>query len=137
MPLLPGGGFGAYRYAFERVILPALEAFKPELIIVACGYDAGKMDPLGRMLLDGRAFRWMTEAVQDVARRHCRGRLVLTHEGGYCPVSVPFFGLAVLEQMSGTTTDVVCPITANHDRTPGQALQAWQKEQIDQLAMYF
>jgi acetoin utilization deacetylase AcuC-like enzyme len=137
VPLVPGGGFGAYRHAFARIVLPALDAFRPQLIVVACGYDAGRLDPLGRMLLDGVAFRWMTQAMQDVAGRHCRGRLVFTHEGGYCPVSVPFFGLAVLEQLSGEATDVQCPFTAQHDLTPGQALQPWQREQVDALAAHF
>lgn len=137
IPLAPGGGFGAYRHAFERIVLPALEAFRPELVVVACGYDAGRLDPLGRMLLDGRAFRWMTEAVQDVARRHANGRLVFTHEGGYCPVSVPFFGLAVLEQLAGVQTEVQCPFTAQHDLIPGQALQPWQEAQIDAMAVEF
>ncbi len=137
VPLPAGCGFGAYRYAFERIVLPALEAFRPDLVVVACGYDAGRLDPLGRMLLDGLAFRWMTEAVQDVARRHSGGRLVFTHEGGYCPVSVPFFGLAVMEQLSGSQTEVACPLTAQHGRIPGQTLEPWQKARVEQLAAHF
>lgn len=137
VPLPPGSGFGAYRHAFERIVMPALDAYRPELIIVACGYDAGRLDPLGRMLLDGVAFRWMTEMVQDAAHRHANGRLVFTHEGGYCPVSVPFFGLAVLERLSGCKTDVACPFTAQHNLTPGQALQDHQRALIDALAARF
>jgi acetoin utilization deacetylase AcuC-like enzyme len=135
--LPPGCGFGAYRASFEKILLPALEAFKPELILVACGYDAGRFDPLGRMLLDGVAFRWMTQAVMDVARRHSQGRLVLTHEGGYCPVSVPFFGLAVLEELSGIKTDAACPFTPQHDLMPGQKLQPDQENLIEQLSNDF
>lgn len=137
VPLPPGCGFGAYRHAFERIILPALEAYRPELLIVACGYDAGRLDPLGRMLLDGLAFRWMTAAMQEVARRHAQGRLVFTHEGGYCPVSVPFFGLAVLEQLSGIATEAGCPFTAQHELIPGQALQDHQRRLVDALAAQF
>jgi acetoin utilization deacetylase AcuC-like enzyme len=131
--LPPGCGFGAYRESFEKILLPALEAFRPELIVVACGYDAGRFDPLGRMLLDGIAFRWMTQAVMDVARRHAQGRLVLTHEGGYCPVSVPFFGLAVLEELSGVKTEAECPFTPQHDLMPGQKLMTYQASLIAQL----
>lgn len=137
VPLPPGCGFGAYRDAFERIVMPALDAYRPELIIVACGYDAGRMDPLGRMLLDGVAFRYMTERVQDAARRHANGRLVLTHEGGYCPVSVPFFGLAVLEQLSGLRTEAACPFTGQHDLIPGQALQDHQRALVGTLADRF
>jgi acetoin utilization deacetylase AcuC-like enzyme len=132
--LPPGCGFGAYRESFEKIILPALEAFRPELIVIACGYDAGRFDPLGRMLLDGVAFRWMTQAIMDVARRHAQGRLVLTHEGGYCPVSVPFFGLAVLEELAGIKTEAQCPFTPQHDLMPGQKLMSYQASLIQELS---
>lgn len=137
IPLPAGCGHGAYLDAFERVILPALDAYRPELIVVACGYDAGRFDPLGRMLLDGLTFRWMTQAMLDMAERHARGRLVLTHEGGYCPASVPFFGLAVLEVLSGVRTDVECPFTSQHAKIPGQALQDHQRALVGRLAAHF
>jgi acetoin utilization deacetylase AcuC-like enzyme len=135
--LPPGCGFGAYRESFEKIILPALEAFKPELIVIACGYDAGRFDPLGRMLLDGVAFRWMTQAMMDVARRHSQSRIVVTHEGGYCPVSVPFFGLAVLEELSGIKTEAPCPFTPQHDMMPAQKLMDYQGALIKTLAGEF
>ncbi len=69
VPLPPGCGDGAYRDAFDRIVLPALEAYRPQLIVVPCGFDAGRFDPLGRMLLDDVSFRWMTRAVMDVAVR--------------------------------------------------------------------
>ncbi len=137
VPLPPGCGDGAYRAAFDQVVLPALEAYRPELIVVPCGYDAGRFDPLGRMLLDSVTFRWMVKAVQDVANRHAKGRIVMTHEGGYCPVSVPFFGLAVLEELSGIRTEVQDPFDAQHAKIPGHALASHQKDLIDGLARHF
>jgi len=137
VPLLPGGGDGAYREAFDRIVIPALEAYRPELIVVACGYDAGRLDPLGRMMLDGVTFRWMTQAMVDIASRHGQGRLVMTHEGGYCAASVPFFGLAVLEELSGEKTQVQCPVTAMHDKIPGRLLADYQRQQIAELAAHF
>ncbi len=137
VPLPPGCGDGAYREAFERIIVPALDAFKPELIIVPCGYDAGRLDPLGRMLLDGVTFRWMTRTMMDVAARHANHRLVFTHEGGYCPVSVPFFGLAVIEELAGLQTQVQCPFTAQHAKIPGQALAEHQRALVATMAMHF
>ncbi len=137
VPLPPGCGFGAYRDAFERIVVPALDAFAPQLVIIPCGYDAGKFDPLGRMLLDDVAFRWLTQCVADVAQRHAGGRLVLLHEGGYCPVSVPFWGMAVLEELSGIHTDVVCPFTVQHDKTPGQRLAPEQQRLVTALAAHF
>jgi acetoin utilization deacetylase AcuC-like enzyme len=137
LPLPPGCGDGAYRDAFERIVLPALDAYRPQLVIVPCGYDAGRFDPLGRMLLDGVTFRWMTRAVADIAARHAEGRLVFTHEGGYCPVSVPFFGLAVLEELAGPKTDVECPFTAQHSKIPGHALSDEQRGWVGRLATHF
>jgi acetoin utilization deacetylase AcuC-like enzyme len=137
IPLPPGCGDGAYREAFDRIVLPALDAFRPELIIVPCGYDAGRFDPLGRMLLDGVTFRWMTRAMADMAARHGQDRLLLTHEGGYCPVSVPFFGLAVLEELSGQSTEVECPFTGQHTKIPGHALSDEQRAWIGRLAAHF
>ena len=137
VPLPAGCGDGAYRHAFDRVFIPALEAFRPELVIVACGYDAGRFDPLGRMLLDGLSFRWMTQVAVDIAARHAQHRLVFTHEGGYCPASVPFFGLAVLEELSGHRTEVACPFTPQHAQIPGHRLADAQRNLIDGLATRF
>ena len=121
----------------EMTAIASLDAFHPELIIGPCGYGAGRFDPLGRMLLDDVSFRWMTRAVADMAQRHAGGRLLLTHEGGYCPASVPFFGMAVLEELSGLATDVQSPYTAQHGKVPGNALADHQREHIAQLARYF
>jgi acetoin utilization deacetylase AcuC-like enzyme len=137
IPLHAGGGDGAYRDAFERVILPALEAYRPQLIVVPCGFDAGRTDPLGRMCLDGLTFRWMTEFVMDVADRYAEGRLLFTHEGGYCPAAVPFFGLSVLETLSGETTEVRCPITALHEKITARHLTEWQRARNTEFANYF
>ena len=79
----------------------------------------------------------MTDAVQAMARKHAQGRMVMTHEGGYCPVSVPFWGMSVLEQMSGIRTEVVCPFTGQHDQMPAQKLQIEQARLVQSLAGYF
>ncbi|SQI30927.1 Histone deacetylase-like amidohydrolase [Serratia plymuthica] len=70
----------------RQIVIPALERFKPELIIVACGYDANALDPLARMQLHSDSFRSMTALVQDAADRLCDGKLVMVHEGGLCRV---------------------------------------------------
>ena len=94
----------------QRIVIPALERFEPELIIVACGYDANAVDPLARMLLHSDSFREMTQCLKDAAERLCRGRLVLVHEGGYSEAYVPFCGLATLEALSGIRTAVADPM---------------------------
>jgi len=109
IPLPPGCGIGAYREAFTRVVEPALDAFKPGLILVSCGFDASFLDPLGRMLLTSDDFRELTRRLRLAAERLCNGRLVFAHEGGYSEVYVPFCGVAVLEELVGGSSGVVDP----------------------------
>ncbi|SUI39557.1 Histone deacetylase-like amidohydrolase [Serratia marcescens] len=68
VPMLAGAGDDGYLHAMRRIIIPALEKFEPELIIVACGYDANALDPLARMQLHSDSFRAMTALVQDARR---------------------------------------------------------------------
>ena len=63
--------------------LPRLEAFKPEMIFISAGFDAHREDDLGQMGLVDQDYRWMTEQIKDVARRHAKGRIVSCLEGGY------------------------------------------------------
>jgi acetoin utilization deacetylase AcuC-like enzyme len=72
-----------FRAAVERHWLPALEAFGPQLVFVSAGFDAHRDDPLAYLKLDDEDYRWVTEKLVDVARRHARGRVVSTLEGGY------------------------------------------------------
>jgi acetoin utilization deacetylase AcuC-like enzyme len=133
VPLPPGCGFGAYADAFERVVLPALRAHRPELIVVASGFDSGGFDPMGRMLLSSSAFARLTGLLMEAADDLCDGRLVLSHEGGYSELHVPFCGLAVLEQLSGARTDVEDPL-AWIDEDPYQALAPHQSAVVDDVA---
>jgi acetoin utilization deacetylase AcuC-like enzyme len=124
--LPPGTGVGAYLASFERVIVPALRRFGPELIIVPCGFDAGCFDPMARMMLHSGCFREMTRLVQAAAGELCAGRLVLCHEGGYHKTSVPFFGLAVIEQLAGIRSSVADPFLSIIEKYPFQELQPHQ-----------
>src|SRR5579862_5444686 len=126
IPLPPGSGTGAYLAAFERVIVPALRRFGPEVIIVPCGFDAGCFDPMSRMMLHSDCFRAMTHFVQAAAEELCSGRLVLCHEGGYHKASVPFFGLAVIEQLSGIRSGMMDPFLYMIEKYPFQELQPHQ-----------
>jgi acetoin utilization deacetylase AcuC-like enzyme len=134
IPLPPGSGDGAYRAAFERVVVPAVTAFRPELIVGASGYDAGANDPLGRMLCHSGTFRFMAERVVQLADSLCEGRLVVCQEGGYSPTYAPFCGLAVIEAMAGEKTKVVDPMLGWYAALPGQELQAHQVKAIDEAA---
>ena len=126
VPLPPGSGTGAYEAAFERVVLPALERFRPQLIMVPCGFDAGAEDPLGRMMLTGSCYRSLTRQLLAAADRLCGGRIVMSHEGGYGAHIVPFFGLAVIEELCGTHTGVQDPFEPFFSRLGQQELQPHQ-----------
>jgi acetoin utilization deacetylase AcuC-like enzyme len=82
-PLPAGTASAAWRAAMEAKILPALDAFAPELILVSAGFDAHKADPLAQMELDEGDFAWAANALRKLSLRHCKGKLVSTLEGGY------------------------------------------------------
>jgi len=134
IPLPPGSGAGAYMAAMEQAVVPALQAFKPELIVVACGFDASAMDPLGHMMLSSGAYRRMTSAIMAAARDLCGGRVVMTHEGGYSASYVPYCGLAVMETLSAMDSGVEDPWLAFIDAYAGQDLQPHQQAVIDGAA---
>lgn len=127
LPLPPGSGHGAYLAAFDRVVIPALRAYGPDLIIVAAGYDAAISDPLGRMLCYSETYRQMTHRLKAAAESLCDGRLLVCHEGGYSPTYVPFCGLAVLEELAGVRTAVKDPLADWYASVGGQALQRHQE----------
>ncbi len=135
LPLPPGCGHAAYLHAMERVVLPALDRFRPDVVLVACGFDAAAIDPLGRMLCTAETFRLMTRQVMAVADRLCGGRLVLVHEGGYSEVYVPFCGHAVLEELSGAPVSAPDPLGATLEkRQPDARFDAFAKAWIDEAA---
>ena len=110
IPLPPGAGHRTYIEAMERLAIPALQQFEPDCIIIACGFDAAAVDPLGRMMASADTFRIMTRLMMETADSLCDGRLVAAHEGGYSAVYVPFCGHAVLEEMSGSEITAVDPL---------------------------
>ena len=82
-PLRAGDGGEAFREAFTQTILPRLDGFRPDLVIVSAGFDAHYRDPLGNLNLKEADFAWVTQKLMDLAQRRCGGRLVSLLEGGY------------------------------------------------------
>ncbi|HEV3362759.1 MAG TPA: class II histone deacetylase [Acidimicrobiia bacterium] len=134
VPLPPGSGNGAYLAVMDQVVLPALERFRPDLILVACGFDANVLDPLARMMVTSTAYRTMTSLLLDAASAICGGRIVFSHEGGYSEIYVPFCGLAVIEALAGTKSTVEDPFVGLLDEIGGQPLQPHQAAVITQAA---
>jgi acetoin utilization deacetylase AcuC-like enzyme len=83
VPLRAGAGSKEFREAYRSVILPALDTFAPDLLIISAGFDSHKDDPLGGLSLDEDDFRWVTERLAEIAAAHARGRIVSVLEGGY------------------------------------------------------
>jgi len=88
LPLDPGSDDDAYRSAFNTHVLPALDEFKPELLLISAGFDAAEADPLGHQNVSAVGFAWMTRKLKSVADTHAAGRLVSVLEGGYDLVSL-------------------------------------------------
>jgi acetoin utilization deacetylase AcuC-like enzyme len=82
-PLSAGDEGDEFAEAMGARILPALEAFAPDLIIISAGFDAHWRDPLASVNLKESDFAWATQAVMDIADRRCGGRIVSLLEGGY------------------------------------------------------
>jgi acetoin utilization deacetylase AcuC-like enzyme len=83
VPLRPMSGSAEFRRGVEQFILPALEEFRPELLMMSAGFDAHRRDPLAQLNLAEDDYSWVTERLLDCARRHAHGRAVSTLEGGY------------------------------------------------------
>jgi acetoin utilization deacetylase AcuC-like enzyme len=83
VPLPPESNGVTYASAFERIVLPIVEEFAPELIIVSAGFDAHERDPLSSMRLTATDYRWMASQIAKLADRKGHGRVLLALEGGY------------------------------------------------------
>jgi acetoin utilization deacetylase AcuC-like enzyme len=82
-PLRSGDGGEAFREAMETAILPRLQAFAPDLVIISAGFDAHRRDPLGNLNFVEADFAWATQKLMGIARKHAHERVVSVLEGGY------------------------------------------------------
>ncbi|WP_313917405.1 histone deacetylase family protein [Tahibacter sp.] len=82
-PLPSGGGSGEFRAAYRDRVLPALDAFAPQLVLISAGFDAHRLDPLANLNLDADDYAWVTRELVAIARQHAQGRVVSSLEGGY------------------------------------------------------
>jgi acetoin utilization deacetylase AcuC-like enzyme len=135
LPMHAGSGHTAYLHAMDRVVIPAIEAFEPDLIIVACGYDAAMIDPLARMQATAATFAAMTRRIRDTAAKLCGGKLVLVHEGGYSEAYVPFCGHAAIAALAGSNTAAPDPLARSFEiRQPAPDFDAFLRQSIDDMA---
>ena len=83
LPMPAGAGDAEILQAYEEQVLPALEAFRPQVLLVSAGYDAHQLDPLGGLRMTAGGFRDLSRMLADAGRRVCGGRVAAVTEGGY------------------------------------------------------
>jgi len=132
IPLPYGTGDDSYREVMQLAVEPLIDAFRPDLLLVACGLDASQFDPNGRNLLTMKGFRSLGALARAWADRHCQGRVVLFQEGGYAPAYTAFCAYATAEGLLGFHDTLPDPAayydqTALRSPTDGAAiLRRWQ-----------
>ncbi len=135
IPLPPGTGHVGFLEAFDRLVAPAVRGHQPDVIVVACGYDASAIDPLSRTLATADTFQMLTRRTLDLAAELCDDRVMMAHEGGYSEVHVPFCGHGVLQEMAGSTTSAPDPFAETlAKRQPSPAFDAFVSGLITQMA---
>ena len=97
-PMRAGSDDKDYEAAFMEKILPAIDQFKPEFIIISAGFDAHTDDPLGEINLSTGFYGWMTDRIMEMADKHAGGRIVSVLEGGYNLAMLP---LCIEEHLKG------------------------------------
>ncbi len=99
-PMAPGAGSEAFRHAWRDVLLPRIEAFRPQLVLVSAGFDGHRLDPLADLVLEADDYRWLSAELAALARRHAEGRLVSLLEGGYSLAALRACSVAHLEGLA-------------------------------------
>ncbi|MGC4885698.1 class II histone deacetylase [Micromonospora sp. DT227] len=121
VPLPLGSGHAAWLYAMHQVVLPALQRFQPELIIVPVGFDGGCFEPLARQALVVDSYRQMASLLTKAADRLCDGRVVAISEGGYSSGMAPWCMVGFVEGLigrNGSLSDPYAGITAGYAAAP-------------------
>jgi acetoin utilization deacetylase AcuC-like enzyme len=101
IPLPAGTGDRGYRAAFEQLVIPIGQQYRPQLIIVSAGQDASWLDSLAQMMVTMAGFRQMSELLVNLSEEICEGRLVMLQEGGYSAAYVPYCTVAAVEPLLG------------------------------------
>ena len=99
LPMAAGARDGDYESAYATEVVPALERFRPDVILVSAGFDAHELDPLAGMRMTTAGYRRLVQMLDDAAKRLCGRRLALVTEGGY--------HLPALRECLMTTIDVL------------------------------
>jgi acetoin utilization deacetylase AcuC-like enzyme len=129
IPLPAGTGDRGYRAAFEQIILPIGELYRPQLILVSAGQDACWLDPLAQMMMTMDGYRTLTTLVTDLAERVCEGRLVLFQEGGYSTSYVPYCTAAAIEALLGVQLGIIDLYASSNELARSQTIYSQDTQQ--------
>jgi acetoin utilization deacetylase AcuC-like enzyme len=115
-PLRAGDGGAQFREAMNSLILPALDLFSPDLLVISAGFDAHHRDPLGSLQFTEEDFAWVTLKLMELAEIHCGGRIVSVLEGGYdLQALAASAGIHVQALMRGNADDNLTMIDESED----------------------
>lgn len=104
IPMPPGCGDSEYIGVLQRIVVPAAIAFEPDLILISCGFDAHRDDPLASMEISQQGYRAMSTIMRGLADTLCGGRIAFILEGGYSLIGVREGAHAVLESLTNPST---------------------------------
>jgi acetoin utilization deacetylase AcuC-like enzyme len=110
LPMPFGSGDNCYTSVFEQCVVPKVQAFNPDLIILANGQDANQFDPNGRQMVTMAGYYRMACQLRNLAQEVCSGKLVITQEGGYNPTYAPLCAYAVVAGLLGVEMEIEDPI---------------------------
>jgi acetoin utilization deacetylase AcuC-like enzyme len=110
LPLEAGATDGDYDAVFKSVVIPVLDQFRPELLMISAGFDAHERDPLARMRLSTPGYANLTRMLCDAADRLCHGRIVAVTEGGYDLVALKACLQSTIEILSGASSGVAAEL---------------------------
>ena len=131
IPLPPGATGDVARAAFDVSARPAIEAFAPDWVLVSCGFDAHRDDPLGGLALSSGDYAELARVVSEFAPRP--GRLALFLEGGYNPASLQCSVQATLGALIGSSVEVEGPTSGGPGLAQVQAAEVERRRAIDRV----
>ena len=121
VPLPAGTDDRAYLQAFDDVVLPAADAYRPGLVLVSAGFDAHERDPLANLRLTTRGFPELARRVVRIADDHAGGRLVATLEGGYDPAALAASVVTTLAVLDGESASLIDGAAESQHQKHGDA----------------
>ena len=132
LPLSGGQGDMEFARIYNELVVPVAREYKPELILISCGFDIYNGDPLGAMQVSADGFAWMTRKMVQVAEEVCNGKLLVTLEGGYNLTGMRDGALAVLAELCGEKLDCGYPINLSAKKAAALAESKAECSPLDQ-----